>query len=261
MMAIPKHFRDKIDPEYALGLGGLKEDAARGLQCPIKGCGVYRHSLARHLRAAHEIEPEAFRDALSLPRSTGLLSTVARERISAAQREIASRRKRTPGAAHASATLKRKWGKMRKNMGLAVGVRNLRGSCAAQLGEKLKALASEAGKLDLTRQDMIDMGEQALLRRLERVYGTFNKAKAAVSLPVRFRVARRLTREIVEQQWRAFRAAHGRFPSASEAQNGRMSPMIPSYTATARLYHGKPWWLIVREIAAALDSHPGVRVN
>lgn len=245
MVRLPVEWRDRIDPAAILGLGGLREDRDKGLKCPMKGCDVWRHTLSRHLKAAHGITPGELRAALGLPKSIGLASQRAHDNASRWQSA------RVPNAKSIAAleAARGKGGKKNKGRRMAVGIRNLRGTCQAQLGEKLQALAAEAGRSP-TRQEAINMMGHGFLRAVERTYGTWNAAKRSIGLPQQLRFAHKVTPEMVVSSWGAFHVKHGRFPSQAESDNGTQAPVTPSPNAVRRALGVRTW----REAIARVEQ-------
>jgi hypothetical protein len=236
MVRLPEAWRDRIDPDAIIGMGGLREDRERGLKCPIRGCGVWRHTLAKHLRTAHGITPDELRAALGLPKSIGFASQRVHDKASQSQVRKAAH----PNSITALERARGVGGRKNKGRKLAVGIRNLRGNCQAQLGEKIIAIAAEAGRPP-SKQEAIRIMGHGFMRAIERTFGTWNQAKQSVGLPIRFRLRHRVSRELVISTWTAFYAAHGRFPSQNESRYGTQVPLVPSPNAVRRALGVQKW--------------------
>lgn len=242
-------WRARFDMDSVLGLGALIEDRELGLKCPFKDCPAYCHSLSPHVRAFHGVSAEELKKALGLPPSMSLLSKKAREKMSMIQQRLF--REGRSGIVKAIAKgreLRKRYAKRPeakrwrpKTKGLSVAARNWRGSCNAQLGEKLKNAVDESGVSNMTQATAIEVLGYSLFKKVIRTYGTWNTAKAVHGLPVRFRMARRLEMKQVVDSFSAFEKKYGRFPSSGEAQRGHYAPLIPSYNPVMRVTKAKTW--------------------
>lgn len=241
MMALSDVWRRKLDPKFVLGLGGLVEDPVKGLKCPFRDCLEWRHSLARHIRITHHTTVPELRLGLGLPASVGLTSTALHAKFSLAQPRIRARA--------SLQALRRARGKGRGQQ-QSVSQRNARGACLAQLAEKLKTVATAVGHSP-SRAEVISAGHHALVRQVERGFGTWNLAKQAIGAPARYRISGRVTRKLVLETFRAFERVHGRLPSQSEASHGTFTPIIPSANAVRRAMDAREWASVLRKVRAA----------
>jgi hypothetical protein len=255
LSSVPSKWRHRIDPHQVLGLGGLIEDEEQGLRCPIVGCSAWRHSLARHLETAHGISADELKEALALPRSVGLVSSMSQARLSA--RAVPSTAYRVGKKRKGQAT--KRGGRKNRGRRLAMGIRNARQTCAAQLQDRIKRIAKDNGHTPTAREAIMAMG-YATFRAAIRVFGSWNQALLSVELPVRRRVAHRLTRQIIVATWAAFHRENNRFPTLREASSGIGSPIVPSATATLRVLRMKHWSSVVRAMELETQARRGLRV-
>lgn len=243
LSTVPAKWRARIDPMQVLGLGGLIEDEQLGLRCPIVGCTEWRHTLARHLQSAHGMTADDLKDALSLPRSIGLTSSASHERFQA---------RAVPSTAYSSEHKRKRkhsrGGKKNRGRKIAMGVRNARQRCLAQLDDRIRRLAAEIGHSPTQREAIVGMGH-ATFRAIVRAFGSWNQALISCELPIRKRVAHTLTRAIVIEAWANFYRENHRYPSLSEAASGLASPIVPSATATMRVMKVKHWASVARGVA------------
>lgn len=262
VMQIARKWRDRFDLQYLHGLGALVEDE-RGLKCPFKGCEKWCRSLGPHVRSAHGVSTAELKEALGLPPSLSLLSAGAREKMSVTQQRIVREGKSGIVKAiakrrrHRATEDRRKY--RPKTRGMSVVARNWRGSCRAQLGEKLKAAVEESGVINMTRSQAIEILGHALLRRIERTFGTWNLAKQSVGLPSRFRVARRLTLDLVVEGVSRFYLLYKRWPTAGDAQNGHSTPVMPSYNPILRVTETESWGAAMRVIRREIEKRDEAR--
>ena len=144
MTPIPEKIQDVIDPAFTIGMGALYEDAEKGLRCPVRGCGVYRHVLTKHLDSGHRELGGAsgIKDLLSIPHTARLVSRLTHARLALARERKPSGGIR-PATKQQSAnrSLRKRAGRSMSRSRATVGAKNLRAACEAQVAHKLIALS------------------------------------------------------------------------------------------------------------------------
>lgn len=268
MTDIPLTAQDVIDPQFTIGLGALHEDPTRGLQCPVRGCGTYRHTLKRHLNTKHpEVGERGVKELLEIPQSVRLISASARTRMAAeVERRGPSFRRRFSFVASQPATLNK--GKTRKGLHRLAGVRNLERVCAAQVRDRLIAFQSENGRSPSQRdaEAWPDMGA-AFVQKVKRIYGSWNAAKERFGLDAysnagysgQRRAVRRtnIQRAIVVEALAAYYEVHGTLPNIKQARSPVRAPLIPSAPTILKAMDTGNWPEAMRRVASLLNIYGG----
>jgi hypothetical protein len=243
---ITGEWRRRLDPNYLMGQGALIEDEVKGLKCPFRGCDKWCQSLGNHTHESHDTSADELKEALGLPRSMAMLSTLARERRSQAQQAIVDRGRsgiyqsiRVRKRAHESKEERKKYRPRTK--GLSVAARNWRMTCRAQLQKKLLTVATEHWAVELTQQNAIELLGHATFKKIIRTFGSWNRAKLDAKLGVNHRFAFRLSLTEAVEALAKFRQRHHRWPSSREAQTGNYAPVIPSYNPILRVTGKRTW--------------------
>lgn len=248
-----------VDPTFLRrvgGMGGLDEDEALGLRCPIKGCGVWRHALYTHIRFAHpEIGCDGLRRALSIPLTATLVSSKLRPAIAA--------RGRLPRASldtlKEMAACGRVRAHARRRRGTTtIGERNLRNSCPAQLSHRIIDLHNRLGRSPTSNEFASEYGFG--LRDLVRVtFGSWENALALVGLDAVRRKARpfRSSQLDVLPALSAWYHEHGTLPSRAAVESGRQTPVLPCRKTIQRALNARSWAEAMQRAASILNIYGG----
>ena len=225
--------RAVLDPSFTLGIGGLNEREDEGLQCPVKGCGVWRHKLGLHLNTTHaEIGGAVeIKRLLDIPAPVRLVSQRYRQKCTAMWNERVARGW-TPGV-HGSAALQRsrvrrvpaEQASANRATYRSMGFRNLRDQCEAQIAHKLIDLHHKLGRSPSGPEARAEYG-YAFVQACVRLYGTWNNAKAQQGLET-FNKGQRFGRERVLNALQAWYDVHGKLPSSGETRKPKRAPLIP----------------------------------
>lgn len=263
-----------VDEALCPGMGALDEDAEKGLRCPVRGCGVYRHRLGMHMDSAHvDIGgSRELRRLLSIPQTASLVSHALRDKLRVVSQKglavIEEKRARGeigpyPFLLMSREEVLRRQARSHKSSASTrntVGAKNLRDSCVAQLSNKLLDLAHEVGRSPVVLDADRILGH-ATRRAIESAFGSWNAAKAYVGLSIQPRGRRKgdnykyKTQMDVAECFRAYYAKHGTLPSA-----GRMRyvwPLLPSDKTVLRHFGTDSWAEAMRQIAALLGIEGG----
>lgn len=260
MTPVPEKVHHLIDPAFTIGLGALEEDPVKGLRCPVRGCGVYRHSLTRHLDTKHRAlgGAKAVRRALSIPSSAGLVSHLQREILrTLAASKFAGRAKRWTReelTAISRRTSARR-GASRRSAMATVGSKNLLNHCVAQTRERITRLQVKLGRLPNPREFRSEYGA-AMFCAIERAFGTWNSALASCGLAVRGRY-KHYDRDAVLAALASWYEAHGSLPRSSDATSPHRTPIIPGYQTILSALGTDSWPKAMQIAAALLDIHGG----
>lgn len=250
---LPERVLAVIDPVFVRGLGMLEEDEEKGLRCPVRGCGIYTHSLGRHASWRHrDLGGSAgIRKLLDIPKSAPLDSHALRskQRANAIARGIGA--KVMPSArgserrrrAATTATLK------------TMGYRNLKDQCIAQLTDRIIDQRNNIGRVPSARDFQATYGS-GLLSACIRTFGTWNNALAQCGFGSRgFR--RNTSPEDVLAGLLAWYEAHGSLPSADTAKRAHRAPAIHSPRTIMDAFNTKSWPEAMRQAAALLGIEGG----
>jgi len=255
MLPIPAKARRIIDPAFTPGLGALEEDPEKGLRCPVRGCGVYRHRLVGHLESAHRAVggARAVRVTLSIPDTAILVSRWARSRASETAKKIG---KHVPARETWRQGYRKGGGGKRGPIKAArtAGWKNMRNSCAAQVAHRIIDVRNQIGRTPTQREaTLVDHGGSHLVYAAKLLYGTWNAALATCGL--RPRMMRGWELGTVLDCLEAWRAAHrGRLPS--KASCGMASiPMLPSWKVIRARLGGRNWRETMQIAATALGPY------
>lgn len=257
MTPIPDRLRDVIDPGFTIGMGALREDPERGLQCPVRDCGKWYHSLGRHLENQHaRLGGRAgLRRLLDLPATASLSSTRerARRRDLLAARALPLRGDRR-GIACQAPEQHRRAGRARRSTGL----RNFANRCDAQIKQRMAALYESCGRSPtFAEAKALDPG--VVWAAIDRC-GSWSSAKAQFGYEV-WRggsTGNRIHLDDVLTALQEYYRATGRLPSAAAAQRGGLCvPRIPNREVIIRELGGASWEQAMRIAASLLDIHGG----
>lgn len=268
MTPLPESALVAIDPAFTIGgngLGGLVEDEAKGLRCPVRGCGRWYHQITHHLDRSHAEEGGAarVRELLEIPASASLISTRLREKFVAnnerrdsaaalatwrtlhpgetARMARASRAVRVAGVRHTSRT---------------VGFKNLLDSCPQQLAHKLIDLHKKLGRSPCADEGRAEYGP-GFVSAVQRVYGSWNNAKAQVGLERWKTSKQRWSQAAVLEALNAWYEVHGSLPSSLAIRRRRSTPVMPSKSAILSRFNTSSWPEAMRRAAALLNIYGG----
>ena len=260
MTPVPESVHWLIDPAFTPGFGALEEHPEKGLRCPVRGCGKYRHQLAKHVNAIHRNlgGAAAIKRALSIPSNAPLASRSLRQKYSANMKRLVSEKGLFGGrpiARYVTQDHRKRVRVLRATM-RSVGVRNFRLTCEAQIAHRLIDLEHRLGRSPTSHEAEV-LGELNLVYACRRLYGSWNAAKAAAGLACYNAAGGRVigTAAILEQM-AAWYAEHGTLPTSYEAKNTRRTPLIPGYTTIIK-YFGPTWGDSMRAIATRLRIRGG----
>lgn len=265
MTEIPEPARLVLDPEFTIGLGALTEDAEKGLRCPVRGCGTFRHVLSRHLDSTHADVGgvERVRELLDIPRSVRLVSTHYSDmkraelapRIASGelQRSLIAARASRPGAlkdrTRANVTLRRVY--------RMAGARNLQNRCEAQMRHALIDLQNKIGRAPSRADADAELGT-GFSGQVIAVYGSWNAAKAQFGLEQYQRGHRvEITREAVIEALSAYHRVHGCLPNAKQALDPTRTPLIPSRPTIQKAMGTTRWVEAMQRAASILNIYGG----
>ena len=251
MTPIPEDVFHLIDSAFTIGLGAFYEDPEKGLRCPVRGCGVYRHMLRRHLNRHAELGgANAVLDALSVPRRMALVSQKVKrgmserllQRWAAGMQPVSKGNRGNRSAANASL----------KRTHSTVQLQNMRNSCEAQIVHRLWDLHNKIGRSPTKNEARIS-GEEPLILACIKLYGSWNAAKATVGMEKNSpRLRGKWSKENVLTVLRAWYDCHGRLPSSSENKG---LPLLPSKTVFLNKFNTDKWPVAMRRAAINLNIY------
>lgn len=267
MTPVPESVHHLIDPAFTIGLGALREDEEKGLQCPVRDCGEWRHRLSSHLRGAHRNigGVAAVRRALSIPSTAPLMSQ--RALAEAREQGVAAfdRYVRQVGPERVRLDMGRTWSETqtsgartkRRAAQLAnrstVGARNLADTCDAQVSHKLIDLQVRLGRSPGAREASKLLGAGVYDRIIE-VYGTWRHALAQLGLDA---VRKRNDRESVLAGLEAYFQVNGHLPSRHQASLPTRTPKIVSPRVILATLGETTWYGCMRKAAIILNIRDG----
>ncbi|MDB4914096.1 MAG: hypothetical protein JWM95_1740 [Gemmatimonadetes bacterium] len=269
MTDIPLTVQDVIDPTLTIGLGALFEDTEKGLRCPVRGCGVYRHMLSSHITTVHADVGGAngVRDMMEIPRSTPLASQSYRQaKIAefAARRGdglaiLARARATNAGAAH-KRDVRVRAEQTKKIVYKSAGLRNLTNRCEAQMRHALIDLQNQIGRSPTVSEARSLIGE-GFAGQVIAVYGTWNAAKARFGLDQykRGHSRKEITRDMVLEALSAYYDVHECLPNQRQARKATRTPLIPSFPTILKAMGCKYDWTEAMQRAASLLNIYGGR--
>jgi hypothetical protein len=265
MTDVPLTALDVIDPRFTIGLGALYEDE-RGVRCPLRKCGRFFHSLTPHVNSAHpEIGADGLKTLLEIAPSSKLESKPRRETraasLAARSEEVASVLSRARAARRTDARTVRATGRKvsegKRGLFKLAGLRNFRRRCENQIRHDLIDLQNKIGRSPSLSDAETEMGA-AYTRHIERVYGTWNAAKATFGLAQHKRHGRvEVTRDAVLESLAAYYAAHGSLPSVKQSMRPDRTPLIPATRTICKAMGTGSWPEAMRRVAALLNIYGG----
>lgn len=276
MTPLPEKALALIDPAFTPGLGALEEHPEKGLRCPVRECGEYRHRLSLHLNRCHKsIGGEAgIKAALSIPRTAKLVSQSHSKKL-AHKITPAVREKMREQGREAAASGRLQTAAVRRDRGVAsrrdkqtMNIRNLRDKCEAQLSHKLIDLEHSLGRSPSEREAASVYGDGFTLY-LRRVYGSWNAALARFGLEARRNSPRGLLRSggrplapdvlrnAVLESLRAYYNAHGSLPTANTINNPARTPLTPAVATIQKAMGADTFPEAMRRAASLLNIRGG----
>lgn len=273
MTPLTREARAVLDASRVDGMGGLKEDAADGLYCPVFGCTHRSHLLKRHADRHHKDLGGAagLKRLLDIPSSAALISVARREILSARLRAAESsrspeereqrRRNLSTGRTPAS---RAKAAKARSDEAGTMGVRNLRVRCDAQMRDALVGLQVKLGRAPTEREAECDPDVGAgFVWKMKDLYGSFAAALAQFGLDItvtgrrRPALMRRFTMAAVVESLSAYYERHGDLPTQKHAKAPTHGPLIPSRSTILKCLGTFDWDEAMRRVASILDIRGG----
>lgn len=255
-----------IEPSQTIGMGALIEDEERGLRCPVKGCDVWTHNLGAHARSHRAIGGVgAIRTALDIPETHSLLS--AREHAIYSQR---SKRLANPRFGPVSesekaqrCTTREARTTARARAAMAVGARNMRDACEAQLRRKFADFRSEYGRRPSEQEfgtafwPAIGGGYDGRpLDVIHDVYGTWENAVAQLDV-VTTPINATLTSEQAVACLRAWWNNWEDLPEEHDVRLRDEFPLLPPRLVILRAMKAESWDEAMRRAASLLNIYGG----
>lgn len=240
----PEAVLKMLDPEFFPGMGALNEDDTGRLQCPVRECGEWCHSLAQHVALAHRTlgGVAAIRSAIGIPKNAGLISRNLKQKLQVgAARRDPSTRKYVPVA------------KGEKRGRVVAGghgnpmAKNFADTCPSQLQAKLRALAQSLGRTPSCRDFELAFG-CAALGQIKRTFGSWNAAKAtcALCLIPPGVSERAVTSALATECLRAWVNIHGDLPTTTDIKTGEKTPRLPCVQSIKKAYGAETWEAAMR---------------
>lgn len=251
-----------VSPEFTIGMGALREDPEKGLQCPV--CGVFRRTLRRHLDSAHENlgGGDGVLRALSIPTTVGLACTAVSEkhsRSNIARREELANYGRIAAKRHLPGH-KRKAARSISRNARTVGVRNLRNRCEAQIRHAFIDMEHALGRAP-SHSEASKLKGAGFADYVTKVYGSWNAAKAAFGMDqYRKRNAVMASRDAAIQSIAAYYSAHGCLPSLRQADNPDRTPLLLGARGIMKAFNTESW-ITAMTTAANLLGIPSGRYS
>lgn len=275
------------DPEFTPGMGALEADPeTTKLRCPIKGCGEYRHQLAKHLNSTHR--DVGGRDrvvrVLQLPPDAALVSPEVQARLKENGRTVrrggtcpatTNEGRRCNGYAYSDSTdgycymhwLNAEPGRRKNHQRAAAGkqggraqltgVRNFHNTCRAQIAQRILSVRDRVGRVPSMSEAR--HYDPPLVGAIHRLYGWsgWNAALADCDLQTGTRTGGRYDKDGVLAMIAGFHDRHGRLPRRDEADAPTVPPM-PSAEAIFNALGVDGWTKAMRVSARILGVDAGV---
>lgn len=261
MTPLSEEAKKIIDPALTIGgdgAGGIVADEEKGLLCPIRGCGRYRHDLARHIATTHKsIGLAALREAMSIPTKAPLMSEhmMSVKRDGMKSRGAFLKNAKRFGAKHRR-TSEAKRARVRSANAASMGARNLRDRCIAQLSHKLIDLANTLGRSPSANEAKTILGA-GLVTKIIETFGTWNNAKAQAGLSTIAPSGKRDGfRDTALSALEAWYKEHGDLPESS-AYLTNQTPLLPPFGVFRQGLGSTDWGECMRRAASLLDIHGG----
>jgi hypothetical protein len=249
-----------IDPAFTKGLGFLFEDE-RGVQCPVRECGLFFHDLAQHLNRSHKVigGARSVREALSIPPTAVLMSTRYREHLKERGRSNAcliegGRHARFKKGRMPETTRKRNAAAKRRTR-RSVMWQNRINSCAAQTRDKVLAVAQQLGRSPTFDELSAVLGVK-IEHCINRVWGSWSNCKRQLGLEVYHGRRPRMLDDVLDDL-RLWYEVHGRLPVRQEVEYPDRTPLIASVSAIRRAFGAHRWSECMQRAAALLGIYGG----
>lgn len=257
-----------LDPAHTIGMGALREDPEKGLQCPVRGCGRWYHRLALHLNASHRQIGGAVgvKRLLSIPHRVGLTSLSHKAMYQTPERINILARARDgmdPDARQRRATSARARGKSRRGIRYrhTVATRNLQDRCETQLAHLIIDIANDLGRSPSSGEFVACHGH-GLYRSVLTAFGSWSAALAHVGL----RVNRGRSNHPKLEPWTintladAFREHYrltNTLPTTKQAARSSGPVALPSPSTVFKITGTARWVDAMRQISALLNIRHG----
>jgi hypothetical protein len=257
MTPVPENVHHLIDPAFTIGLGGWFEEEPRGLRCPVRGCGVFKHNMRIHLDRAHADiggAPVVLK-ALDVPRGVPLVSRALRDKwasLGASSQLAQLVRARDPETMEKMAAWGRAGGHVRgaaraRNARSTVS-RNFRDRCIAQLTHKICHVTTTIGRRPNLREFCAFYGDNIYYDILE-AFGSWQNALAHSGIKARSKFSRATLDDVLDSL-AAYHKQNGALPTSAEAKRPWRTPLIPC-TDTIYRALGQASWRQCMELAAS----------
>lgn len=222
-MLILNNYKEPLTPVQD-GFGYLGTLAARddgsALQCHI--CGAEKMSLALHVRNAHKISADEYRQRFELSPRTSLVSpelSLSIGRRFALWKERASKEEKDDAELRRIKSAKPTY----RNWTLSLETRNKRGNCPEQLLDKIRTLAVELQHTP-TVTEFTNHYNGVYYSTIMRTFGSYKEAVRRADLaPV---IAKKkvsqtyYTPDMLLDYLKQFKTVHGRTPTSTDCRRG-----------------------------------------
>lgn len=274
MTPLSEKARRVVRPEYTIGMGGFREDARRGLQCPV--CGGYYHNLGTHLGKQHSSigGSKAVREALDVPKTAPLISRVQMEKQRAAKERLiksghwAYKNLRPPTCEGSAAWKSELQSRVSRETAVArrsIGFKNLLNACPAQVKQRLVDLTNKLGREPVRREAEAEWGGD-VTGTIVRLYGSWASVLAQAGMrpaPTKVRGGwmntggNKFDIHDILPVIQAWYDEHGELPSSKEWHAWDTTPMRPSRNAVYHAFGTESWIAVMQRAAALLNIYGG----
>lgn len=253
------------DPRFVEGMGGLREDERRGLQCPR--CGEWYHRLGHHIANSHpEVGTAGIKEALQIPAGMPLISAVERARnLSRPARKLTKETAREKQARIASYSSRFAVADRPKRKKAIQKARRLAGRlnyldwCEQQITEKLAGLATSLKRVPNIADFQAAYGEDAA-RRVVRLYGSINVLAARFGegiAPKLLSKDGKFRRDYVLDVLYAWYKKYGELPAERDSMLMSRVPVLPKISYITKALGTANWDSAMQRAAALLNIYGG----
>lgn len=241
-----------IDPAFTIGMGALVEDSERGLRCPVRGCGEYKHHLSKHISHCHRSigGSGAIRDALGISANVPLMSPSAREALRKLQ---VGRRGHLRGGSIPGRVFP-----PRQRLKASINSRNMLDRCEAQVLYKLVTLQARIGRSPTMDEAAAEYGKN-WPHLLKTLYGSWNAAKGACGLTQipRGGQNKQYDGDSVLESLGLWYKSHGELPEQSDAKKRERVPVLPAPASIYKAMKTPVWGIAMQRAASLLNIYGG----
>lgn len=233
-----------FDPSFLPGLGVLSSDPVRGLRCPFRGCGAWRHHLSTHVRVGHAKAGgiETMRSLLGFSRRVGFVSETLSQTYTGRINAVRPAERPMPRARHHGPRNTR-----------TIDVLNTRNSCPAQIRDECLAFRNEYGRFPSLRE-FIERNPRVTDGMIRAAYGTWTHALALAGVSTRTIKGHVGVEECVESL-RNWVAVHGELPTNREIRKTKKAPRMFDHATYRRVFAVGTWHAAMEYAAAILDIY------